>query len=101
MKNKILTKITLITSIIIGIGATVSASEIQYNTDGIMELPTFYVYASDEVASEEIASSDNAEWVFEKSLDLDAERVAVEVILPNEELVRVYTPGISIALVES
>ena len=99
MKTKILTQTSLILSIIIGFGASVSASQIQYNTDGIMELPTFYVYADEEV-SQEVASTDNADWTFKKSIDLD-ERVAVEVVLPNEERVQVFTPGISTSIAES
>ncbi len=101
MKNKILTKITLITSIIIGFGASVSASKVQYNTDGIMELPTFYIYASDEAATEEPVLAEQADWVFQKSIDMDAAPVAIEVVLPGEELVKVYTPAIVTALIES
>ncbi len=100
MKNKILTKITLIASIIIGFGASVSASKIQYNTDGIMELPTFYVYASEEDVSQEVVSSGDTNLIFKNSIDLE-DRVAVEIILPNEERVQVYTPGISTSIAES
>ena len=100
MKTKILTKTSLILSLVIGFGASVSAAQIQYNTDGIMELPTFYIYASDQEASAEVASSEKADWTFKKSIDLE-ERVAVEIVLPNEERVEVYTPGISTAIAES
>ena len=100
MKIKILTKSFLILSIIVGFVASVSASQIQNDGDGIMELPTFYVYASDEAASTEVASIEGADWTFKKSIDLD-ERVAVEILLPNEERVKVYTPGISTDIAES
>lgn len=101
MKTQQLSKISLILSIIIGFGASVSAAQIQNSTDGIMELPTFYIYASDEKAGQEFASTEAVPWTFEKSLDLDAERVAVEVLLPTEELVQVDTPAIVSELIES
>ena len=100
MKIQNLTKITLILSIIIGFGASVSASKVQYNTDGIMELPTFFIYASDEAATDESVSTEQAEWVFQKSIDLEAAPVAIEVVLPGEELVKVYTPALVTAIIE-
>lgn len=99
MKTTVLTKTALTLSLILGMGASVTASDIQYNTDGIMELPMFYVYADDE-ATQESAASVGADWTFEKSLDSEG-RVEIEVDLPTGEIVKVYTPGISTALVES
>ena len=100
MKTQQLTKIALIISLIAGFTASVSASQIRIATDGIGELPTFYVYASDEEGTLESTASIDGDWTFEKSLDNEG-RVEIEVALPTGESVKVYTPGISTALVES
>lgn len=100
MKTKTLTKTAIFLALIMSITASVSASKIQYNTDGIMNLPTFYVYASDEEGTQEATASTNGDWTFEKSLDSEG-RVEIEVALPSGENVTVYTPGISTSLVKS
>ena len=99
MKNLI--KLITILSITLGFAASVSASRLHDDVSGIMELPTFYIYASDEEASSDSVNLGVANWTFVKALDTSADRVAIEVILPGAESVQVYTPSIVTSLIES
>ena len=95
------TKLTLTLLTIALSSASLSGSLISGNADGVMQLPVFYVYASEDEANELKGLAVNTEWKFEKSLDFDSEPVAVQILGPGDTVQNVDTPGIQIDLVKT
>jgi hypothetical protein len=77
----------------------ISGTMISGNSDGIMELPVFHVYASDSESIESNAPMVNTNWKFKKSLDVQSESYVVQVLGPEDTSHMITTPGIKVDLV--
>jgi hypothetical protein len=94
-------KLTL--GVLIAALATTSlrADLVSAKTDGIMELPVFYVYASGEGEPAKTSISVNADWKFMKSLDFKSAPALIAVEGLGDEKHVVSTPSIRTSLVST
>jgi hypothetical protein len=98
MKMKMKSKLATTALIAALSGAAVTANAENENNDGIMELPVFYVYASDSEVTDSTMTTVQTDWKFEKSLDFQADPIYIVVEGPGDETYKVRTPGIRTSL---
>lgn len=99
MKMKMKSKLILGLLLAALSGASLSGTLITAKSDGAMQLPTFYVYASDSDIPEDNGLPVVSQWQFQKTLDFHSEPVAIQVLVPGNEIQSVNTPGIVSSLV--
>lgn len=79
-------------------GASLSGDLVSTSSNGIMELPTFYVYASDSESGDINVLLPVDNWQYRKKLDAQLEPVVIQVMTPGDQIQSVLTPGISVSL---
>ena len=101
MKMNMKTKLTLALLSIVLSCTSLSGTLVSANSDGIMQLPVFFVYASDSDSTEVNDLKANTDWRFQKSLDFESKPVVIQVLGPSDTIHNVPTPSIRVSLVNA
>ena len=101
MKTKVTTR--LIAGLLFAAlsSASLTADTGTAESDGIMQLPTFYVYASDSEIKENELAVVSTDWTFQKSLNFQSNLDVITIATPGNTTRTVSIPSIQTALVNT
>lgn len=101
MKTKIITQ--LIAGLLIAAlsSASLAADIKTAESDGVLQLPTFHVYASDSETKENELAVTSTAWTFQKSLNFQSDLDMITIVAPGNMTKTVSVPSIQTALVNT
>ncbi|MDA9764971.1 hypothetical protein N9C83_06365 [Opitutales bacterium] len=101
MKTKVMTNLFM--GLLIGglSSASFAAESKSAESDGIMQLPTFYVYASDSKPEDDTLAVINITWTFQKSLNFQSNLDIITIAAPGNTTKTVLVPSIQTSLVNA
>ena len=101
MKTNITSKI-LTGALIAALSSTsLSAELIAKKSDEAVQLPTFYVYASDTNLSEKSLVTVDTDWKFKKSLDFQSDPKTTTILTPGNKTEDIQVPAIRTLLINA
>lgn len=101
MKTKVITNLFM--GLLIGglSSASFAAESKSAESDGIMQLPTFCVYASDSKPEDDTLAVINITWTFQKSLNFQSNLDIITIAAPGNTTKTVLVPSIQTSLVNA